>query len=251
MGTASRAHTCAVIRTTTQHLVTTMPCFQRCCCCVNLRTGGLMMGVMTLALSVFSIVPMALSLNNRFYLSRVVVHMLNRYGKQTGDAEVQDPQTPFEPVEFWGTVSDMFKKDGPDQLPAEDDTKVVRLAAAMLIFFIVCIILLIVYLVCSPMLMYGSVRGSRWLILPWLVATFLFILAYVAGMCLSTVLFGITLLSLAFLTIAIVESCIALYLWLCVISLFQHLADRQASNQPWGLKPRMNTSYKGIPSEER
>jgi len=210
-----------------------------------------MMGVMTLALSVFSIVPMALSLNNRFYLSRVVVHMLNRYGKQTGDAEVQDPQTPFEPVEFWGTVSDMFKKDGPDQLPAEDDTKVVRLAAAMLIFFIVCIILLIVYLVCSLMLMYGSVRGSRWLILPWLVATFLFILAYVAGMCLSTVLFGITLLSLAFLTIAIVESCIALYLWLCVISLFQHLADRQASNQPWELKPRMNTSYKGIPSEER
>ena len=53
--------------------------------------------------------------------------------------------------------------------------------------------------------MYGSVRGSRWLILPWLVATFLFILAYIAGMCLSTVLFGITLLSLAFLTIALIE----------------------------------------------
>jgi hypothetical protein len=32
---------------------------------VNLRTGGLMMGVMTLALSIFSIVPMALSLVNR------------------------------------------------------------------------------------------------------------------------------------------------------------------------------------------
>ena len=108
-------------------------------------------------------------------------------------------------MEFWGTVSEMFKKDGPDQLPAEDDTKVTRLAAAMLIFFIVCIILLVVYLVCSLMLMYGSVRGSRWLILPWLVATFLFILAYIAGMCLSTVLFGITLLSLAFLTIAIIE----------------------------------------------
>ena len=108
-------------------------------------------------------------------------------------------------MEFWGTVSEMFKKDGPDQLPAEDDTKVTRLAAAMLIFFIVCIILLVVYLVCSVMLMYGSVRGSRWLILPWLVATFLFILAYIAGMCLSTVLFGITLLSLAFLTIAIIE----------------------------------------------
>merc|ERR1712013_947006 len=113
-------------------------------------------------------------------------------------------------MEFWGTVSEMFKKDGPDQLPAEDDTKVTRLAAAMLIFFIVCIILLVVYLVCSVMLMYGSVRGSRWLILPWLVATFLFILA-----------------------------CIALYLWLCVISLFQLLADRHG-NQAYELKPRLN-----------
>merc|ERR1711978_602332 len=35
------------------------------------------------------------------------------------------------------------------------------------------------------MLMYGSVRGSRWLILPWLVATLLFIVAYCAGMVLS------------------------------------------------------------------
>merc|ERR1712013_353067 len=198
-----------------QSSYTIMPCFQRCCCCVNLRTGGLMMGVMTLALSVFSIVPMALSLNNRLYLSRVVVHMLNRYARPTEEVKI------------------------------EDDTKVTRLAAAMLIFFIVCIILLVVYLVCSVMLMYGSVRGSRWLILPWLVATFLFILAYIAGMCLSTVLFGITLLSLAFLTIAI-----ALYLWLCVISLFQLLADRHG-NQAYELKPRLNTSYKGIPTDER
>ena len=81
------------------------------------------------------------------------------------------------------------------------------------------------------MLMYGSVRGSRWLILPWLVATLLFIVAYCAGMVLSTILFGVNVLSLAFLAIAIIESCIALYLWLCVISLFQHLADRQTNTQ--------------------
>ena len=48
------------------HRRSRMVCFQRCCCCVNLRTGGLMMGVMTLALSAFSIVPMALSLSKRF-----------------------------------------------------------------------------------------------------------------------------------------------------------------------------------------
>merc|ERR1719340_155126 len=152
-------------------------------------------------------------------------------------------------MEFWGTVNKVLK-GAEENLPEEDNTRVVRLATAMLIFFIVCIILLLVYLACSIMLMYGSVKGSRWLILPWLVATFLFILAYIAGMCLSTVLFGITLLSLAFLTIAIIESCIALYLWLCVISLFQLLADRHG-NQAYELKPRLNTSYKGIPTDER
>lgn len=104
----------------------------------------------------------------------------------------------------------------------------------------------------SLMLMYGSVRGSRWLILPWLVATLLFVVAYCAGMVLSTILFGVNVLSLAFLAIAIIESCIALYLWLCVVSLFQHLGDpRQGPAQDWELKPRLNTSYKGIPSEDR
>merc|ERR1711884_661853 len=218
---------------------------------VTLQTGGVMMGVMTLAMSVFSIVPMSISLTNRFYLARVIVYMLARYGRQEDESQ----QAAFEPMEFWGTVSDIFKKDGPEQLPAEDDSKVVRLATAMLIFFIVCIILLIVYLLCSVMLMYGSAKNSRWLILPWLVATFLFILAYIAGMILSTHLFGVTLLSVAFLTIAIIESCVALYLWAGVISLFQSLADRQASSQAWELKPRLNTSYsqsyKGIPTEDR
>lgn len=212
-----------------------------------------MMGFMTLVMSIFSIVPMAISLSNRLYLARVVSYMLSRYGKPSGEEDSGD-QTPFEPVEFWGTVTEVFKGD-ENNLPPEDDSKVVRLATAMLIFFIVCIILLLVYLACSIMLMYGSVKGSRWLILPWLVATFLFILAYMAGMIMSTILFGITLLSVALLTIAIIESCIALYLWVCVISLFQLLADRQASSQAWELKPRLNTSYsqsyKGIPTEDR
>jgi hypothetical protein len=63
----------------------------------------------------------------------------------------------------------------------------------------------VAYLLVSLMLMYGSVKGSRWFLLPWLVATLLFILAYMVGMCLSTVLFGLSVLSLAFLAIAIVE----------------------------------------------
>ena len=96
------------------------------------------------------------------------------------------------------------------------------------------------------MLMYGSVRGSRWLILPWLVATLLFIVAYCAGMVLSTILFGVNVLSLAFLAIAIIESCIALYLWLCVISLFQHLADRQTNTQVHSFDHSFRRKYQKI-----
>ena len=69
----------------------------------------------------------------------------------------------------------------------------------------------------SIMLMYGSVKGSRWLILPWLVATFLFILAYIAGMILSTILFGVTLLSIAFLAIAIIEVSIEDKYFFCIL----------------------------------
>lgn len=46
-----------------------------------------MMGFMTLVMSIFSIVPMAISLSNRLYLSRVVVYMLGRYGRPTGDEQ--------------------------------------------------------------------------------------------------------------------------------------------------------------------
>ena len=54
---------------------------------------------------------------------------------------------PFEPMEFWGTVNKVLK-GAEENLPEEDNTRVVRLATAMLIFFIVCIILLLVYLAC-------------------------------------------------------------------------------------------------------
>ena len=54
-----------------------MPCVKRCCCCVTLRLGGITMGIMTLALSVFSIIPMAISFVQRVFLAQVVTHLLN------------------------------------------------------------------------------------------------------------------------------------------------------------------------------
>ena len=198
---------------------------------------------------------------------------------------ILDKQGPRE-LNMWGTVQDLLQNAAtlPDE---EDTKVVRLAAAMLIFFIVCIVLLLVylvcryqiaeqmcsvgggsqnfrkfphkknVFLLMLPltyntvqlslMLMYGSVRGSRWLILPWLVATLLFIVAYCAGMVLSTILFGVNVLSLAFLAIAIIESCIALYLWLCVISLFQHLADRQTNTQvctflcaamtmPFGLK---------------
>jgi len=225
-----------------------MGLISNCCCCVNLRTGGLMMGVMTLALSIFSIIPMSISLVNRFYLAKVTVHMLNKHGR---GADGKQDQEPMNYVDLWGTVTQIAEDGAEDELPPDDDPQVERLREAMLVFFIVCIILLICYLVVSVMLMYGSVKGSRWFLLPWLVATLLFIIAYIVGMIFSTILFGISVLSLAFLVIAIIESGIALYLWACVVALFRFLANRDNANQVWELKPRFNTTYKGVPQSDR
>ena len=53
-----------------------MPLVKRCCCCVTLRLGGITMGIMTLALSVFSVIPMVISFVNREFLAQVVTHLL-------------------------------------------------------------------------------------------------------------------------------------------------------------------------------
>ena len=58
-----------------------MPCVKRCCCCVTLRLGGITMGIMTLALSAFSIIPMAISFVHRVFLAQVVTHLLNELKK--------------------------------------------------------------------------------------------------------------------------------------------------------------------------
>lgn len=44
-----------------------------------------MMGVMTLALSVFSIIPMSIMLANRFFMAQVVTHLVEEY-TTTSDA---------------------------------------------------------------------------------------------------------------------------------------------------------------------
>ena len=58
--------------------------------------------------------------------------------------------------------------------------------------------------------------------LPWIVGTFLFLLAYLGGVIISIILIGTSRFEiLLLLGFAIVEAAIGFYLWVCIVSLFQ------------------------------
>jgi len=226
-----------------------MPCFKRCCCCVTLRMGGITMGVMTLALSVFSIVPAAIAFANQTQLAQIVVHFIRQQNK-TGQASDGGSN---EPAPLWGVVTQLAKGD-TSRLPPEDDPKVMHMADVMFYFFIICIVLLAVYLLCSILLIVGACKGSRWCLLPWIVATFLYLLAYLGGCCLSMHLFGGQIQIILLLAIAIVETGIGFYLWLCIVSLFQILGSDEwrvgNGNSDWEMKPRFSTNYNSVPTHD-
>lgn len=65
-------------------------------------------------------------------------------------------------------------------------------------------------------------QAKRWLMLPWIVGTFLFLLAYLGGVIVSIYLIGTSRYEiLLLLGFAIVEAAIGFYLWVCIVSLFQ------------------------------
>jgi len=228
-----------------------MPCVKRCCCCVTLRLGGITMGIMTLALSAFSIIPMAISFVHRVFLAQVVTHLLNELKKDPeNDGNSGQPD-----VAFWGVVKLISTPDGQSQLPPDDDEKVQDLANVMFYFFIICIVLLAVYLICSILVIIGAAKAKRWLMLPWIVGTFLFLLAYLGGVIISIILIGTSRFEiLLLLGFAIVEAAIGFYLWVCIVSLFQVLGSDEFRNgggaNDWELKPRFTTSYNAVPQHD-
>jgi len=195
---------------------------------------------------------MALLLANRVFWARVITHLVRKYSGQNDDPDAEDDEVPHT-VAFWGTVSEAFGNTDESQLPPEDDEKVEWLASVILVFAIVCIILLVVYLVCSVCLIVGAAKGKRWWLLPWIVATFLLLLAYLGGVCLSIWLFGGRVEILLLLAFAVVETAIGFYLWICIVSLFQVLSSdewRAGGTGDYDLKPRFSTSYNAVPTHE-
>ncbi len=154
-------------------------------------------------------------------------------------------------MSFWGTVASVWDRDAVSSdpsLPRSDDPRVERLSSAMLVFFVVAIVVLLLYAVCSVLLVWGSYRGRRWLLLPWIVVTLALVIAYLAGMCLSLWLVGIQVVSVLMFFVALVEVVIAFYLWTCVVSLHQLLgSDEWRRENNMEMRPKFTSKYEGVP----
>lgn len=124
----------------------------------------------------------------------------------------------------------------------------------MWFFFIICIVLLAIYLICSVLLIYGACKGNRWCLLPWIIATFLYMLAYLGGCVATIILFRFHIQIILLLAIAILETAIGFYLWLCIVSLFQILGSDEwrhgNGNSDWEMKPRFSTTYNSVPTHD-
>ncbi len=150
---------------------------------------------------------------------------------------------------LWGVASDVWDEGGNPNLPSEDDEDVQRLSSAMLVFFVVTIVLLVLYAVCSVLLIWGSAKGRRWLLLPWIVVTFAFALVYLVGMCLTLWLVGVKVVSVLMFFVALVEVAVALYLWVCVVSLHQLLGSEQWRRENnMEMKPKFTSKYNTVPT---
>ena len=183
----------------------------------------------------------------------MVVRLMISYKGREGE------DGPPDNMAFWGSVTNVITtgkaNDDGEPLKEEDQQYADWLEGVMFVFFIVCIVLLAIYLICSILLIFTAIKGRyRFCMMPWIVATFLFLLAYLGGVCLTIWIFGQRVEILLLLAFAIVETGIGFYLWLCIISLFQVLGSNEwrhgNGNSDWEMKPRFSTTYNSVPTHD-
>ncbi|CAB4057430.1 PPP3R [Lepeophtheirus salmonis] len=116
----------------------------------------------------------------------------------------QDNQNPKSYLIFWGTVTSFLSIE-KSSLPSQNQESVIWLGGI--------IILLVI----------GTLKGKR------------------CGTVLSAWLFGFSYEVIFLLLFSFVEVSVILYIWLCVISVFQSLENGDITNHNWELKPRFTT----------
>jgi len=228
--------------------------------------GGITMGIMTLALSVFSVIPAVLSLVNRPEMAVAVYKFLKKtnYYSEDGNGDSEGTEEQDSGPWLWGAVNQLAKTWTEEQgdtsreqfTKEEDQERLDYLENVMLIFFLVAICLYLLYAIASILLMVVAAKGkARWAMMPWIVLTFLGLLVFI-GACAATVIkFSSHWEIVILLAFALIECAVGIYLWLCIVSLFQVLgsAEWQHGNgaSDWEMKPRFSTTnYSGVPQHE-
>ena len=111
-----------------------MPCFETFCCCVTLRMGGITMGLMTLTLSMFSIIPAIAAVINealRTYLAQAAVYIVRQVFKSNNGTDAGESSDATQPA-LWGVVQKAI--NNPTVLPPENDESVVWMFDVMYVF---------------------------------------------------------------------------------------------------------------------
>lgn len=192
-----------------------MACLRRFFCCISLRVGGIVSGILSLVLAIRVLVSLVVT-----YLA--AMHLVERFSDardNRGNSTLSDR------VEGSAESLDTFRDNGNQTLRTErstweDENNDRRAGQTSIIHTasITVLAMVALFAVTSVLLIYGAAKGRRGFMLPWIICAFVFLLGYLGGMCLSVWLVG---LGHFWVIITLVETCFGFYLWLCVVSLFQ------------------------------
>ncbi|XP_055685946.1 uncharacterized protein LOC129791688 isoform X1 [Lutzomyia longipalpis] len=181
-----------------------MPLFNKCCCCISLPTGGVILGVLGVISSLFAIVLPVFGL--------VYLDVLFDAAKQAREDAARDAATGI----LVGNMTENSEFDGV----TDEQLDLARLL--LTIIFIIMIIVNIFVLISAILLIIGAKRKRREFILPYLITDafgIAFTLLYFINNAANGVNLGQTIVS------AIIYFFLAGYLWLCVFSLYQWIKE--------------------------
>nr|CAD7461506.1 unnamed protein product [Timema tahoe] len=179
-----------------------MPLIKQCCCCFNLKTGGVILGYLGMIGCIMRILSFSILLVNL-------------------DSILKSPQSV-------SGLSDDFAEPDFNPSPEMAAVGITHQVASMTLTFMITfsVIGLFAYLC----LLIGSSRGNRYLLLPALILDMLiFVVSTLTSLAFMIIAFSgnAGVLGVAFMLGGLVVNGLMLYFWLCVLSLFQHLREIQ------------------------
>uniref|UniRef100_A0A1L8D9Z4 Putative membrane protein n=1 Tax=Nyssomyia neivai TaxID=330878 RepID=A0A1L8D9Z4_9DIPT len=193
-----------------------MPIFNKCCCCIALPTGGIILGVLGAINSLIGIILPILAL----------IHLDNFF-----DTIQEDRNNNFnEPAVIGRDVFNMTDDEHPP--PTKEQIEIARLL--LKIILVVIVIVNVFVLLSSIFLIVGAKTKRKEFILPYLISD-AFGIGFMILYFINNAINGPSVAQGIFS--ALIYLLLAGYLWLCVFSLYQWIKE---NNRP---PPTVRTHY--------